>query len=259
MPSKAVFSVDVEQDAPPYLKTWRGIEEGLPRLLKMLDELGIRATFFVTGECCERFPDKIAEIARNHEVGCHGYLHERLDLLPFDEQFRRLKLATEIIEKTIEKRPVGFRSPNFRCNKHTYRALVKLGYFYDSSVPVYGLGQRPETSGLIEIMNTMPSSILRLPSVVSLPIVQLGLRVFRPLVLDFHPWELVEMKNVRWDCRFATGKVAEARLRKVLTNMLRIGVKFRTMEEVAKELRNRNIYKSKNITPIGGAEEWLAL
>lgn len=204
----------------------------------MLDELNIRATFFVTGESCERFPEKIAEISRRHEIGCHGYRHERLDQLSFDEQFRRLKLATETIEKTIGKKPLGFRSPNFKCNRHTYQILVELGYLYDSSVSVYGLGQRLETPGLIEIMNTLPSSVLRLPTHISWPVVRLGMRIFKPLVLDFHPWELVEMKNVRWDCRFATGKFAEERLRKLFIRMLNAGVKFRTMEEVAKELQD---------------------
>ena len=235
MAGRAVLSVDVEQDVPPYLSSWRGVEEGLPRLLDLLDELGVRATFFVTGECCRLFPGPVRGIAERHEVGCHGYLHERFDRLPAGEQFRRIKVATEIIEGTTGERPKGFRSPNFRCSPSTYEALSRLGYVYDSSLAVYRRGPRPEPYGIVEVENTWPSSFLRLPAAISRPLMAASLRVFDPLVLDFHPWELVEMRGVRWDCRFATGKVAEERLRELLRYLLGRGVRFVTMMEVVEQ------------------------
>jgi hypothetical protein len=39
----ASFTVDVEQDCPPYLSTCRGMTEGMARLLDMLAERGLRA------------------------------------------------------------------------------------------------------------------------------------------------------------------------------------------------------------------------
>jgi peptidoglycan/xylan/chitin deacetylase (PgdA/CDA1 family) len=232
---RVVLSVDVEQDVPPYLSSWRGVEEGLPRLLDLLDELGVGATFFVTGECCRLFPSTVREIAERHEVGCHGYRHERFDRLPADEQFRRIKVATEIIERTTGERPKGFRSPNFRCNTSTYEALSRLGYVYDSSLAVYRRGPRPESYGIVEVENTWPSSFLRLPVAISRPLMAASLHIFDPLVLDFHPWELVGMRGVRWDCGFATGKVAEERLRRLLEYLLGRGVKLVTMMEVVKQ------------------------
>jgi len=234
---EVIFSVDVEQDAPPYLNTWRGVEEGLPKLLEILGELGIRATFFVTGKCCEKFPARISEIARSgHEIGCHGYAHERLDKLPSSEQLSRIKLATKIIERVTGERPLGFRSPNFKANEQTYRILADMGYLYDSSVSVYGRTPRPEGLGLIEIQNVWPSSMLRLPPAISKPLILISARMFAPLVLDFHSWELIELSGVRWDCRFATGKTAEKRLKKLLIWMLRARGKFITMGEYARRL-----------------------
>ncbi len=59
-----------------------GIRRGLPRILDLLDVHGIRGTFFVPGYTAEIHADDIREIARSgHEIGHHGYLHERPDTL----------------------------------------------------------------------------------------------------------------------------------------------------------------------------------
>jgi peptidoglycan/xylan/chitin deacetylase (PgdA/CDA1 family) len=50
----------------------------LPRLLDTLDALDLRVTFFVEGINTELYPDAVREIARRgHEIGCHGWRHER--------------------------------------------------------------------------------------------------------------------------------------------------------------------------------------
>jgi peptidoglycan/xylan/chitin deacetylase (PgdA/CDA1 family) len=48
------LTVDLEQDCPPFLSGYRGMEEGFPRLLQLLEEEGVAATFFCTGEVAER-------------------------------------------------------------------------------------------------------------------------------------------------------------------------------------------------------------
>lgn len=51
--------------------------EGTPAVLDKLDELDLRATFFVVGSCAERSPELVREIfRRGHGVGTHGYAHE---------------------------------------------------------------------------------------------------------------------------------------------------------------------------------------
>lgn len=47
-----------------------------PLFLDRLDELDVRATFFVLGELAERRPDLVREtVRRGHEVGLHGHRH----------------------------------------------------------------------------------------------------------------------------------------------------------------------------------------
>ena len=43
------LTVDVEPDCPPYLWTWRGIVEGMPALMEVLDREQVPVTFFTTG------------------------------------------------------------------------------------------------------------------------------------------------------------------------------------------------------------------
>ncbi len=228
-----VLSIDVEQDVPPSLRTWRGLEKGLPSLLDLLSKHEVPATFFVTGQAAEKFPKLIRKVSREHEVGCHGYEHERFDKMSAKEQLRRIKLATKILTKVTRRKILGFRAPNFRPNIHTFAALKRVGYLYDASNACYRIGPDPTRFGLVEIRNTWPSSFLRLPPGFSTRVLRLCLATLPLTVLDYHPWELVKVTGVRFDCRFATGEVALQRLDKVLDYLLAKKVRFRLMREIA--------------------------
>jgi len=228
------LTIDVEQDAPPQLDTWLGMEEGLPILLNLLSKHKIRATFFVTGQAAEKFPTLVKKISQEHEVGCHGYEHERFDKLNAQEQFRRIELATKVLKKITGRRVLGFRTPNFRPSPHAFAALKKMGYLYDASNACYRIGPDPKRYGLVEIRNTWPSSLLRLPPSLSTRLLHLCLAALPLTVLDYHPWELVRMKKVRFDCRFGTGQTALHRLDQVLQYLLAKKAKFVLMREVVR-------------------------
>lgn len=228
------FTVDVEQDAPPQLNTWRGMQDGLPTLLDLLSKHDIRATFFVTGEAAKKFPRLISKIAKEHEVGCHGYKHERFDKLSAKEQLPRIETATKILTKIMRRRVLGFKAPNFRPSVHTFAALKRLNYVYDASNACYRVGPDPKPYGLVEIPNTWPSSFLRLPPGFSTRVLRLCLEALPLTVLDYHPWELVKMKNIRFDCRFATGETAARRLDSVFKYLLAKKARFMLMKDVAK-------------------------
>jgi peptidoglycan/xylan/chitin deacetylase (PgdA/CDA1 family) len=232
---RVAFTVDVEQDAPPFMSTWRGMEEGMPQLLGLLQRHGVRATFFVTGIAASRYPEVIAHIARSHEVGCHGYEHERFDRLSPDDQRARILTATDVLQDITGEKPAGFRAPNFRFNRHTLQILEEAGYIYDASTARYHSSHRHTRSSLVQIANTLPSSVLRLPPRFSRIAVDACLRCSPLAVLDHHPWELVRMSGLRLDIRFATGNEAFERLDSLLGWLLAGGVRFVTMREVAAE------------------------
>jgi len=162
------MTIDVD---PPFSALQnRMIKSGTVRLLNLLDEYNIIATFFVPAIVSETFPDLMEEIVkRKHEIGCHGLKHDPLETtLNVNKQIQMIRTATDIIESIIGVRPRGFRAPLFRCNRDYWIALQKNCYAYDSSYvpsPLYGNGVAPfwrkpfyltisektECNGLLEI------------------------------------------------------------------------------------------------------------
>jgi peptidoglycan/xylan/chitin deacetylase (PgdA/CDA1 family) len=231
--SQVALTIDVEQDAPPFLTTWRGVEKGLPLMLELLAKHDVPATFFVTGLAAERFPRLISEISQGHEISCHGYEHERFDRLAVEEQQERIQKATEILQKITGTKPPGFRAPNFKLTVQTLAILEQTGYIYDASKASYKRSPSHSNSSLVRIHNTLPSSFLRLPIWLSRSGLSLCLRSLPLVVLDYHPWELVEMSNVRFDLRFATGDKALNRLDRTISYLHTRGTRFVTLKEVA--------------------------
>ncbi|MGA8848993.1 MAG: polysaccharide deacetylase family protein [Dehalococcoidia bacterium] len=231
--TQVALTIDVEQDAPPFLNTWQGIEKGLPLMLKVLAKHDVPATFFITGLAAERYPKLIAEVSQRYEVSCHGYEHERFDILAVEEQRKRIQKATEILQKVTGTKPLGFRAPNFKLTVQTLALLEQIGYIYDASEVSYKRAPRRSSDSLVEIPNTLPSCFLRLPSWLSRQVLSLCLRFLPLVVLDYHPWELVRMSNVRFDMRFATGDKALNRLDRTISYLHTSGTRFVTLKEVA--------------------------
>lgn len=129
-------SHDVGQGFPPFGSHSTGrysARRGVPRHLDLLDRLGIKATFFVPGYDAECYPELVPGIvARGHEVGAHGYLHERT-LFPPEEEERRLRLTHEILTRQMGRPPLGWRSPSGQKTHTTLKVLRALGYLYDAS------------------------------------------------------------------------------------------------------------------------------
>ncbi|ERP39128.1 XrtA system polysaccharide deacetylase [Chitinivibrio alkaliphilus] len=108
------------------------------KLLDLFDECGVRATFFVLGWIAHRLPDLITEIEhRGHEIGTHGYGHERvIDLGP--EAFRRdLFVSLEHLARCAKNPIIGFRAPSFSVDPTQdwiFKTLSDAGILYDSSL-----------------------------------------------------------------------------------------------------------------------------
>jgi peptidoglycan/xylan/chitin deacetylase (PgdA/CDA1 family) len=111
-----------------------GRRRGIHRILAMLTELEVEATFFVPGWTAEAAPDRVKEIhAAGHEVGHHGYRHVPPGTLTAAEQQEDLLRGVEAIERCIGERPLGYRSPSWQLTPATLALLVENGFLYDSS------------------------------------------------------------------------------------------------------------------------------
>ena len=56
-----------------------GAKVGMPKILELLRQEQLRATFFVPGWTAERYPHIVEAIVTDgHEIGHHGYMHENV-------------------------------------------------------------------------------------------------------------------------------------------------------------------------------------
>jgi hypothetical protein len=137
------FVMTVDLDPPPWSEPNLDICKGTLDLLKLFDKHELKATFFVPARVASKFRELLKQIARRqHEIGCHGLLHDpREGTMTFEDENRLIHSATEEIEAITGSRPIGFRAPLFKIKKPCWLALYKNDYVYDSSVvssPFYG-------------------------------------------------------------------------------------------------------------------------
>ena len=189
------------------------------RILALLGEHGVHATFFVLGWVAERFPRLVRRIAdAGHGLASHGHWHRLVyDLTP--AQFRDdLRRAKDAIESASGQRVRGFRAPSFSVTARSlwaFDVLVEEGYEYDASVfPIrhdrYGIPSAPlrpfqavsQTGTLIEVPGTkVPVGAASIPvgggyfrlfpySVTKWAVARLNRLEGQPAVVYLHPWEL---------------------------------------------------------------------
>jgi polysaccharide deacetylase family protein (PEP-CTERM system associated) len=193
------------------------VEANVERILAMLDDQGIQATFFTLGWIAQRYPGLVRRIvAGGHELASHGYGHLRAsDQLPADflEDIRRAKALLEDLSGVAVQ---GYRAPSFSIgadNLWALDCLQEAGYRYSSSIyPVvhdhYGMPDAPRFSfearqGLLEIPPTTvdwagrnwPASgggwFRLLPYQVSRHLIRrVNEREGQSAMFYFHPWEM---------------------------------------------------------------------
>jgi polysaccharide deacetylase family protein (PEP-CTERM system associated) len=113
------------------------LERQTQTVLDLLDELGVKATFFMLGITVRRYPELAQEIARRgHEPATHGFAHERVFRQTRGEFVDDVRRSVELIAETCGRAPVAYRAPAFSINRQTpwaYEALAEAGIRYDSS------------------------------------------------------------------------------------------------------------------------------
>ncbi len=215
-PLKVCLSVDVEQDCPPYLNTFRGLGEGLAAVLDVLDDFGINGTFFTTGQMARGFPRAVESIVEaGHELGCHGMTHRSFRSMDYREAVEEIEASAGVLRTFAPV--VSFRAPYLNFPAEFLPILTDAGFLVDSSQGSYkwGFWRKDRAENLLRVPVSATSSLLRLPGFIRQP--WLGL-LRSPVVLFVHPWEFVDLRRekLRLDCRFRTGDEAARCLRRVI-------------------------------------------
>jgi peptidoglycan-N-acetylglucosamine deacetylase len=114
----------------------------IPHVLEILDELGLKITFFIVGKDTEseenrKYLKMITE--RGHEVGNHSYNHESwLQSYSSEKIEKEIIEAEDAIEKATSQKPRGFRGPGFSWSYDLLKVLESRKYLYDAStLPTY--------------------------------------------------------------------------------------------------------------------------
>lgn len=227
MPVANAFTVDLEDwfqgltstNARPH--AWgeleARVEENTLRLLALLGEYGLQATFFVLGRVAEDHPGLIRRVqAAGHEIGVHGHWHRMVHRLTPQLFAEELERALRALSPLVDRPVLGHRAPYFSIDGRSLWALEVLrekGFCYDSSFfptrnMLYGYPASPRYphrvagNGLVEFpVSTARVGGLNLPFaggfyLRALPwgLVVRAIRRLneqgRPAILYVHPWEL---------------------------------------------------------------------
>lgn len=122
--------------------TWHNYEVRIHRatdkILQILDDRKIKATFFILGWISEKYPEVIKKIhSAGQEIACHSQMHDlvyRMDPEAFrNDTYRSIKLLEDITGEKINT----YRAPGFSLTEKTpwaFEILAELGIEYDCSI-----------------------------------------------------------------------------------------------------------------------------
>ncbi len=200
------------------------VEGNTMRILDLLDEFQVSATFFVLGWVADRLPSLVKEIhRRGHEIACHGYAHQLVYRLTPDEFRKDVSTAKKILENICGEPVNGYRAPSYSIITKSLWALdilIEEGFTYDSSIfpilhDIYGIpgGKRfpHEISTHSGNIQEFPISTMCLKlggwqthvpiagggylRLIPAPLVGRALQFInnsenKPVIVYFHPWEI---------------------------------------------------------------------
>jgi peptidoglycan/xylan/chitin deacetylase (PgdA/CDA1 family) len=107
----------------------------VPRILRLLDERHVPATFFIPGHTIASYPNESRMIAdAGCEIGHHGWTHRPPATLTRDEEESELVRASEEIKSLTGGNPRGYRSPSWDLSPHSVELLLQQRFVYDSSM-----------------------------------------------------------------------------------------------------------------------------
>ena len=134
-----------------------GSRQGLARVVKLLDQNRIPATFFIPSVSLQIAPEMAKTIKQSgrHEFAVHGWIHELNTTLPDSAERALLTKAIAELTQLTGTKPTGYRAPSWNFSPNTLSILRDLGFRYESSLMAderaYELLQDGQPTGMVEI------------------------------------------------------------------------------------------------------------
>jgi peptidoglycan/xylan/chitin deacetylase (PgdA/CDA1 family) len=218
--------------------------EGMGKVIALLDKYDIRATFFVTSVYAQANPSMLKQVSSKHEIASHSHSHSVFVRGDYEK-------SKHILEEISQTQVKGFRMPLF--GEVDFKELKRCGYIYDSSLnPTYIPGRynnfsKPRNlfiepvTGLI-ILPASVSPVIRfplfwlsfknIPFAIYLYLCKQTLNKDKYLHLYFHPWEFADIRSFKIPSyvKRQDGDLLIAKLEKLVVYLKKEG-KFRTISE----------------------------
>lgn len=119
-----------------------------PRILELLDDYDIKASFYIPGYVAETHEKLLLDIRqRGHEIGHHGYMHEPPATLTRPQEAAVLDKGSAILERITGEKPLGYRSPSWELSENSLALLAECGFVYDSSLMGNDIPYRVDADG----------------------------------------------------------------------------------------------------------------
>ena len=100
-----------------------------PRILDILEEYGVSATFFVIGQNVENYPEAAKRLLESDcEIGNHTYSHQNVGTMSYDQVTNEIRKTEEAIAKISNRKPSLFRPPEGSCGASLRQVSFDRGY-----------------------------------------------------------------------------------------------------------------------------------
>lgn len=124
-----VYNVDTQEKkvAISFDAAWG--EEKTDEILKILEDRGIKTTFFLVGYWVDKYPHRVEQIAQaGHEIGNHSNTHPHMSQLSNEQISQELSSLSDKVENITGVRPTLFRPPYGDYDDQVVLQARKDGY-----------------------------------------------------------------------------------------------------------------------------------
>ena len=158
IPSVCGSPFSVYRDTGDFFTPWKErydyLTQPTQRILSLLPDYEIKATFFVVADVAEHYPGLVESIvSEGHEIACHGLHHgctidpETKKPLMDQHAFEKETIqAKNILEKIAGVPVIGYRAPSALIAGWMLDSLERIGFRYDSSVCVNSLYNKTDSA-----------------------------------------------------------------------------------------------------------------
>ncbi|WP_115789039.1 polysaccharide deacetylase family protein [Arthrobacter silvisoli] len=174
-----------------------GPDHGAGRLLRVLERLGVAASWFIPGAIAQQYPELVRSVVHGgHELACHGMHHLDFDGLDLDGQATEMFDGARALQEVSGAPVRGFRTPSGEWKPGFPEAMAAAGFEWSSSLPG---DDRPFPLG--------DTGVLELPFRYELEDLQyLGFNLDPPFPPGQSRIQSLEAVRDNWDIEFAAAR-----------------------------------------------------